>query len=210
MNFKESFNLIVKEIERLIDYDDDKGYLNPEEIIRILQKQQGKSARELDLNFKFISGKSLNRYIKDRKMMATYKKMLHDEKYDAQSYIECAGYDNESSFSTAFSKKFGVPPKKAQSIKDKTKLDDPISIDSLTDQTNACSEANTLAEHIFGLPKNIIDRYNDIREYQAVYGLDDKFAELAVHLNEKKGIDLESSFKSVENLVMDYEDALLF
>ena len=40
----------------------------------------------MNVIFNYISGgKTLNRYIKSRKMMATYKMMIADKEYDVQS-----------------------------------------------------------------------------------------------------------------------------
>ena len=62
MNFKDSFERMVDEIEKYVDYNRSE-YLKASEIIGILRKQEGKSARDLNVIFEYISGKSLNRYI---------------------------------------------------------------------------------------------------------------------------------------------------
>ena len=205
MNFKDSFERMVDEIEKYVDYNRSE-YLKASEIIGILRKQEGKSARDLNVIFEYISGKSLNRYIKDRKMMAAYKYMIKDDEYDIQSYIECSGYDNESSFSTAFSERFGISPKKAYVSKDKTRIEEPVSIGSLISESDVSDHADDKTGEIYGLPQNIIERYNEICEYQTQFGLENKHVELALYLNDKKGIELQDAFKTVEDLVMDFSD----
>ncbi len=205
MNHIDSFNRIVTEIEKLVGYDDDYGCLKAEDIIGKLKKQEGKSARDLSTIFEFISGKSLNKYVKDRKMMATYKKMINDDDYDVQSYVECSGYDTESSFSTGFSKKFGIPPKQAFQQKDKEKIEPPLKIGVMESKSEQVEVITDIAEKKFGLPKDVIDRYEEIREYKAMFGLNDLCVELAVFLNEEKGADLKEAFKSVESLAREFD-----
>ncbi|WP_022755883.1 helix-turn-helix domain-containing protein [Butyrivibrio fibrisolvens] len=205
MNFIERYNRIVSEIEKLVDYDEKCGYLEAEEIVERICKQEGKSIRDLNTNFTDIFGISLNKYVKDRKMMATYKKMIKDDDYDIQSYVECSQYDNESSFSTGFSKKFGVPPKQAWQEKDRDKIESPLSLDSIINKSVSAEQISEVSEKKFGLPKDVLDRYDKIREYQALFGLEDLYVELAVYLNEEKGVELKAAFKTVDNFLMDYE-----
>ncbi len=207
MNFKDSFDQMVTEIERLIEYDDNEGYLKADIIFGKIAGQVGIPGRDLSVIFSYISGgKTLNRYIKDRKMMATYNLMIKDEDYNVQSYLECSGYELESSFSKAFSEKFGVPPTTAHKQKDETKIEAPLTIDKIINESDIPDNNDIKPSKVFGLPKKLVDRYNDICEYQAIFGLEDKFVELAVYLNEEKGVDLKDAFSSVENLVMDYEE----
>ena len=205
MNFKNSFDRMVAEIEKCVCYYRTE-YLKAGEIIDIIRRQEGKTARDLNVVFEYLSGRSLSRYIKDRKMMAAYKYMIKDDEYDIQSYVECAGYDNESSFSTAFSEKFGLSPKKAFLQKDESRIEEPLSIDSIIYSQSESDNINNGSEEIFGLPKNVIDRYNEICEYQAQFGLEKKHVELALYLNREKGIGLQDAFKTVEDLVMDFGD----
>lgn len=205
MSFIDSLDRIIPEIERLVGYDEKCGYLEAEDIIDRLSKQEGKTVRDLNTLFFGFFDISLNKYVKDRKMMATYKIMIKDNDYDIQSYIECSPYDNESSFSTGFSKKFGVPPKQAWQQKDSNKIEDPISLDSIIPQARPVEQISELSEKKFGLPKNVIDRYDEINEYKAMFGLEDLYVELAVYLNEEKGVVLKEAFKTVDNLLLDYE-----
>ena len=205
MSFIDSLDRIIPEIERLVGYDEKYGYLEAEDIIDRLCKQEGKTARDLGTLFAGIFDISLNKYVKDRKMMATYKKMIKDNDYDIQSYVECSPYDNESSFSTGFSKKFGMPPKQAWQQKDSDKIESPISLESVIPQASPVEQISEVSEKKFGLPKDVIDRYDEINEYKAMFGLEDLYVELAVYLNEEKGVDLKEAFKTVDNFLMDYE-----
>ncbi len=206
MSFKDSFDAMIVEIEKLVKYDDDHGWYKAYEIIELLRKKEGKTARDLNTIFEYISGQSLNRYVKDRKMMATYVKMLEDKDYKIQEYVECSGYDNESSFSTAFSKEFGVTPKKAYLQKDKTKIIAPLSMDALLGGPDLPVENVAISDKVYGLAKDVIDRYNEICEYQAVFGFEDKFIDLVVFLNDEKGVNLLDACKVVDALKTDYED----
>ncbi len=85
MSFIDSYDRIVSEIEKLVCYDKECGYLEAEDIIDRLSKQEGKTARDLSTIFAAIFDVTLNKYVKDRKMMATYKKMIKDDDYDIQS-----------------------------------------------------------------------------------------------------------------------------
>ncbi|WP_022759093.1 AraC family transcriptional regulator [Butyrivibrio fibrisolvens] len=205
MSFIDSMERIISEIERLVGYDENCGYLGAEDIIGRLCKQEGKTPRDFSTIFAGIFDVSLNKYVKDRKMMATYKIMIKDDDYDIQSYVECSPYDNESSFSTGFSKKFGVPPKQAWQQKDIDKIEEPISIDSIIPRSNSAEKISKASKKKFGLPKDVIDRYEVICEYKAMFGLEDLYVELAVYLNEEKGVELKDAFKTVDDFLMDYE-----
>ena len=207
MSFKDRFDRITAEVEGLAgDYGYD-GYMSAKDIFETICKHNGCTARDLNTIFTFISGKSLIKYIKDRKMMATYELMLRDKDYDAQSYIDCSGYDTDSSFSTGFSKMFGMNPTTAHKLKDKTRLEPPVSIDSLLSGSKSQDDGETnVSEKVFGLPKDVIDQYNEICEYQALYGLEDMYAELAVYISKNTGSELEEAFRDVDTLVMDYEE----
>lgn len=206
MSFKDSFDYITYEIEKLVEYDDNEGYLDANIIFKKISDKEGRTKRDLDVIFSYISGKTLNRYIKDRKMMATYRNMMKDKEYDVQSYQECSGYGSESAFSEAFSKRFGIPPTVAHKQKDITKIEKPLTIDSIITGADMSDSTFNKYEKVMGLPKDFVDRYNDILDYQAMFGLEDKYAELAVYMNEENGIDLYDAFSSVDHLVMDYEE----
>ncbi len=207
MSFKDLFDQMMIDIEKLVEYDVNEGYLKADKIGEIIARQFGIPGRDLNVIFNYISGgKTLNRYIKSRKMMATYKMMIEDKKYDVQSYLDCSGFEVESSFSRVFSEKFGVPPTMAHKQKDETKIESPLTIEGIINDSDLPENNDSKSEKVFGIPKEYVDRYNEIRDYQALFGIEGKYAELAVYLNDEKGINLHDAFSSVENLIMDYED----
>lgn len=208
MHFVDRFNNMISEIERLVaEFDEEKdAYYDANEIVEMLAKQEGRTSRSLNAFFEYLTGTTLNKYVKDRKWMVIYKDLMLDQDYDVQSYIEFVKSENESSFITSFGKKFGMTPKEAYRKKDKAKLEEPLSIDSIVFSPEQREKSICKSDKIFGLPKKIIDRYNEICEYQALFGLEDKYVELAVFLNEEKGLDLQDAFKTVETLIQDYED----
>jgi len=198
---------MITDIEKLVEYDADEGYLKADKIGETIAKQAGIPGRDLNVIFNYISGgRTLNRYIKDRKMMATYKMMIKDEDYDIQSYLDCSGFEVESSFSRVFSEKFGVPPTTAHKQRDETKIEGPITIDKIINGSDLPKGIDDKPRKVFGLPKDMVDRYNDICDYQALFGFKDQYVELAVYLNEERGVSLYDAFSSVESLVTDYED----
>ena len=61
MNFRESFDRISAEVERLVGYDVCNGYREANEIVNIISKQEGKTSRDLNVIFQYICGKSLTK-----------------------------------------------------------------------------------------------------------------------------------------------------
>jgi len=73
---------MITDIEKLVEYDADEGYLKADKIGETIAKQAGIPGRDLNVIFNYISGgRTLNRYIKDRKMIRSGEKIRLSQIY---------------------------------------------------------------------------------------------------------------------------------
>ena len=85
-----------------------ESHLDPDFSIHSLAKAFGTNEYTLQKEFKFLFGKSIFDYWNSSRF--DYAKQLLKEGYSIQQLAEKLGYSNTQNFSTAFKKRFGVPP----------------------------------------------------------------------------------------------------
>ena len=98
MNAKEKIEKIITDAEKMARDNFGKA----DEISIEIATTMFMGCRELKDVFKFFTGRSLNEYVKERKMMAAYDYMLRQEKLNIDKAIEISGLDNQSSFGKKF------------------------------------------------------------------------------------------------------------
>ena len=91
-----------------------KNYTHPL-TLEYIAKKFGTNEFTLKKNFKAYCGKTVFGYIFDLKMEKS-KKLLNSKKYSISEISEIVGYKNPQHFSTAFKKKYGIPPSKINDL----------------------------------------------------------------------------------------------
>ena len=127
MNAKEKIEKIIFDIEELATND----CIKASEISEIVAANLFMGYRELNDVFKFFTDRSLNEYIKERKMMAAYELLIEQDDFNINQCIDISGLDNQSSFGKKFKEVFGVSPYDAFTAKDQTRCLPPLSWNSI-------------------------------------------------------------------------------
>ena len=198
MNVKEKFEKIIIDIENFVQNDSRKASNISEQIAFNMLM----GYRELNDVFKFFTNRSLNEYVKERKMMAAYELILTQDEMNVDNAIEISGLDNQSSFGKKFKEVFGMTPQAAFSKKDKTKLLPPLSWESLSSiegQTNGIHSAEHNMTDCYGVT---FEQYNNIlqaQEYQALYDFNDAQSLTAFKIHESENVPLKDAYSFVED-----------
>ena len=198
MNAKEKIEKIITDTEKMARDNFGKA----DEISIKIATTMFMGCRELKDVFKFFTGRSLNEYVKERKMMAAYDYMLRQEKLNIDKAIEISGLDNQSSFGKKFKEVFDMTPQEAFSQKDKSKYRSPLSWDLILSTSNQQDKTVTdesKDEVFFGIS---IEQYRKIlqaQEYQALYDLNDKQSSIAFKISEEDQIPLRDAYAFVED-----------
>ena len=109
MTAEEKFDRICSYIEYLIE----DPQLSSAEITEKTAKKEFMTSRDLSAVFLFLTGKSVNNYIKERKMMSAYKYILDDDEFDVSIAVEISGLGDQPSFNHKFKHMFHITPKQA-------------------------------------------------------------------------------------------------
>lgn len=107
---KERYDAIIDMIESIVNYGE---YEDAGIIASNVANTAGLGVRELSNIFNFLTGKSLNEYIKERQMNKSYLSLIEDDINDCQKAMGCTGYSEQSSYIKKFKQLFHATPQEA-------------------------------------------------------------------------------------------------
>ncbi len=150
-------------------------------------KMNGLGSRDMTAVMRFLTGDTMLDYIKERKLMASYRYLVEDGKPSILKATEIAGFDNQCSFTKRFSQEFGMPPGEAIRRKDLSCVSGPLDWDAISSGSGrggwtAGTERPLEQEMVFGLPRDLYDRVMKASEQQNFYGFEPLFSRVAYEL----------------------------
>ena len=107
---KERYYAIINMIETIVNCG---IYEDAGSIASNVANTAGLGVRELSNIFSFLTGKSLNEYIKIRQMNKSYFNLIHSEGNECQLAIGCTGYKDQSSYIKKFKQLYHSTPQEA-------------------------------------------------------------------------------------------------
>lgn len=205
MTAKERFDKITTQIEERIVSD-----RSAKEIAEEVAESQGMSRRDLSTVFLFLTGQTLDVYIKERKMNASYETMIELEDFDSSAAVEISGCGDQATFNKKFKKSYGVTPTQAFEKKDAGLLKYILSWDEL-DRIEISSagkrkEKMGTSKSIFGLTRN---KYNEIKELldlMSLYNFDEELCDLAHFIYAAYNVPMADAFDFVDSYMQDLDD----
>lgn len=198
MNVKDKFEKIIIDIENFVEND----LMKASDISEQIAFNMLMGYRELNDVFKFFANRSLNEYIKERKMMAAYALILTQDEMNVDNAIEISGLDNQSSFGKKFKEVFGMTPQEAFAKKDQTKLLPPLSwesISSIESKTNGMPSAGHNSADCYGVTMEQYNKILQAQEYQALYDFNDDQSLTAFKISELENVSLKDAYSFVED-----------
>ena len=202
MNPVEKYDEIIKYIEDIISADPYKG---AKRTVFNIKKNTGFEERDLSVIFKFFTEMSISEYVRKRKMNYSYLKMKELPKFKLDEIIEYTQYSDQASYTKAFKKEYGVPPKQAyDSNVDMNKP--PLTMEIL--KTN---------KHCYEIAENI-EKINEEKqykkficiseEYKEFYGFGDVPAKIAYEYAKENNMPIEDAFDKFLDMYIDCEDVM--
>ena len=198
MNAKEKIEKIIFDIEELATND----CIKASEISEIVAANLFMGYRELNDVFKFFTDRSLNEYIKERKMMAAYELLIEQDDFNINQCIEISGLDNQSSFGKKFKEVFGVSPYDAFTAKDQSKCLPPLSWNSIFEihsKKNESMSEEKSEQEFFGVTSAQYKKILEAQEYQALYDFNDSQSLAAFKIAESENAPLKKAFALVDD-----------
>lgn len=210
MTAKEKFEMTIGLIEEMVL----SAFREPaSEIAELASKKNGVPTRDLATVFSFLTGVSLVSYIKERKMMAAYKELITQKKFCVEKAVELSGYDTQSSFTKAFTRRFGIPPKDAHKQKDSDKLCPQLSWKALSEEYNQEPEhtenltinktesvmKKLLSIAVANFTESFLETYERLDSLVALYNFTEDQAIVAYEIAEKQHVDIADAFEYVDD-----------
>jgi len=200
MNITERHDKIINTIENHVQFGTDEALT----IAKNVAKDNGCTARVLSDVFNYLFGYPLISYIRSRKLVAAYN-LLANGKGNIDRAIEVAGYADQTSFTKAFKKQFGVTP--GDVLKGKATVDtlpSPLYWACLSDihtpQPVSYYEKEEDEMLIFGLSENTYKEVVKAIELESLYGFSLMFSNYAFNLSKKTHRTMEDCFRYVDSL----------
>lgn len=206
MNAKEKFEMLIEKIEKMVTSDSNNSakYIAVE-----VSNMNYLSYRETCVIFSYLTGySSLLDYIRERKMMASYKMLISCPILNIEAAVVVSGYDNQSSFSKKFKEQFQETPSEAFSKKDQSKLIPPLTWDVLSSDASRffdkCIEIDEKEKTKFGVSTIQYEKMMRAADLQALHELNDEQSEVAFELSEEYNLPLEATFNYIEDISLFY------
>lgn len=204
MTGSEKFNKITELIERRVENNE-----SPDKISSKISKEFGISQRDLSTTFKFLTGKTLIEYIKERKIMISYEYIIDSKKFDIQTAIDKSGLGDQSAYSKNFKKFFGYTPKEAFNNKDNSLLKAKLSWNNLNDteildKTENKKTPKRLSK-IFGVEHWKYIELLKLIDYSKLYSFNEPQSELAYSIYHIYKYPMDKAFRLVDELKYDKE-----
>jgi AraC-like DNA-binding protein len=203
MNVQEKFDGIMNFIEDLVENED---FLESSEMVDKVLSKLCMNSREANTIFSFLVGTTLIEYIRKRRLMASFKLLLNQEKLEIDPAIALSGLQNQSSFDKRFKQMFNMSPKEAHKIKDNSLYTSPIAWDDLSSDDVEIDESDRVSktEYMFGVSK---EQYNNIVEYQenqALYDFDEVQCKVVYEFIEKTSLPIKVAFEITNKISEQY------
>ncbi len=201
MNARELYNTIIADIEHSAT-----NCNNDEQNIAFeLEKNYKISIRDLSAIFSFMTGTTLISYIKNRRLMASYKYLIESPKWDIQQAIAISGMSDQSSYGKKFTRVFAVSPKEAYKNKDRSLCAPPLTWDAVSCcKNNINTEGGkpnmTNARTMFDIPQSHCENAVQVSALENLYGLGPLLTEVAVKISEDLNVSLSDAFKYADSL----------
>ncbi|MBP3210767.1 MAG: helix-turn-helix transcriptional regulator [Oscillospiraceae bacterium] len=198
MNAAEKFKSIIDTIE---EHASDE-HTSSSDIGILVAKKNGRSVRDMSTIFSYLTDTALSKYISVRKLNAAYRSLIGDAISKAQA-AGIAGYADQSAFSTAFKKQFGITPGAAQKSRNLSLLSPPLTWAELSGDLTSESiiqEENNVGNLIFGVSQVSFEKIEKMLGLESFYGFKRMFSRYAFDLSEQTGYSIEDCFNYVESL----------
>lgn len=206
MNAKEKFDQLTDAVEKYVYTE---GAPEIRKIAELLARRYAVGVRELNNSFVFLTGRSLYDYIRERKMMAAYKLLITAPLFNVEKAIDVSGYDNQSSFSKEFRKRFDLTPKEAFLRKDESLEIPPLNWERISDEAEpkgddtaatvsadaGCFDTDT----VFGIDSDLYARIMEAAELSEFYSLDKVKSNAAFGIATKFDVSLKAAFGFVRD-----------
>ncbi len=196
MNAEQRFDALSDMIEQEVTCRFGK---RPSYIVQDVCTATGVGIREINAIFSFLTGMPLLEYIRERKLMASYRLLITSDVFDIDAAIEVAGYDNQSSYGKRFKERFGMTPKQAFKKRQANLYKNPLKWKQLAEKD--APEYDTLAEVVpieqarFGIREEEFLRISLAIGLQELLQMNDAAANTAYRLAGRLDIDLPAAFE---------------
>ena len=200
MDPKKKFNMLIETIEKFVSSDE---LLSASEIADRSARSLARNVRDIDSAFAFLTGRSLNSYIRERKMMMAYKLLLSAPALGIDRAVDISGYDNQSSFTKEFKRRFGIKPGDASVRGDRSKLKPPLDWDgllSVPNDQNVPDEQEVEKDEeeiLFGIPEERFSLIMKASDLKSFYGFSNLKSNIAFEIAEEFAVPLDCAFEFV-------------
>ncbi len=202
MNLKNKYNEIVKVVENNIIMDSAS-------LQGVLERHMAANLRLLGDAFQFISGKTLAQYIRERKLIHAVM-FKNRENVSMDIAAERYGFHDASSMSKSFKTCFGKPP--SQVTEEELKRFVPLWFERVLEEMEDGSVSIAMKEDwekeaaSFVLTTEQFALAREVLAKAAVYGLSDRFAELAYSIHRTSGCDMDAACEFVYDFQLQIEN----
>ena len=207
MKVKEKFEKLISEIEDLANRHE---YLKPKNIGYKVASSSGIVFRDLNSIFTYLTGVSLNDYIKERQIMAAYTTIVSMPIFDIEVAISVSGYDNQSSLGKKFKERFGITPTEAFREKDFSRISEQITWDMISNGVNLFDNKIKASKpdqkERFGIPAKEYLLITEAANLQVLYEFDDTQSNIAYIIAKDYKVSLRQAFDFVDDycVYLDY------
>ena len=209
MNGTEKYNHAIELIEELVA---DRNYTTQDIGVKVAS-ENGTSLRDMSNIFRFMADMTLYSYVSGRRMNAAYYYLINPDNGNGSilEAVDISGYSDQPSFTKAFKKKYNLTPREAQKLRDRSKLEPPLTLDILSGNSPSISieqeETPMNKSTVFGVDKEDLNRISKILSLEAFYGFARTLSEYAFTIYEKTGQSIDDCFSYVKS-VCEYKKEL--
>lgn len=167
----------------------------------------GMKYTDLSTVFSYLTGMTLVSYVKERKLMYAYEKLIAQEDPDMQEIIDISGYDNQASFCKKFKERFAITPQDANREKDPSLLESPKKWDliSADKRENIPVISESKEKTKFGVSQEQMKKISECYNLEALYEFRDYQSEMAFRLSEMHpDVKLRDIFEYVDDYSNQY------
>lgn len=136
MTAKERYNSLIDKIEE----DARNCYIKAPDVVSRVARSEGISTQDLNAVIKFMTGYTALNYVKERKLMASYRYLIETKDPRNRDLAELAGYSDDQALSKGFKKRFGMPPGKALRKKGRCLLKRPMTWEVISGEISIFEE----------------------------------------------------------------------
>jgi len=201
MTPKEKFEQVIQMIEERVEQPE----YSSQEIAMEVARFSGLQLRDMSTVFSYLLNMTLNSYIMNRKLMASYMFLMNSARMDSVRAVELAGYADQPTFHKAFKRSFNMTPKEAFLQKDRRKFVpiitwDALSGNSISPLNREINDLELMDSTTFGMPESSFNVLNEVLDLESFYGLPRLFSEYAYELSTKTDHSLADCFRYADSL----------